>query len=132
MPDTFRTDDVLNSSVDKLWNAAISDTTKCTYKSALQCFLTFMTRYGVHFSASTLPQINEDTLIYFVTHCQTALKLKLSTIKLYITGIRYHYLCPGLKYPTLNSVKLSYILRGIKKKSHCNITTKRLPITFQF
>jgi len=36
---------------------------------------------------SVLSNITEDVFIYFVSHCYSVLKLKYSTIKLYLAGV---------------------------------------------
>jgi len=125
---TIHNNDVLNQHVDNLWEAALSETTQRTYKSALLSFLTFMTMNSLGLPLESLPSITEEHLILFVTHCQKALKLKYATIKLYLAGIRYHYIRAGHGDPTINTVRLPYILRGVKKLQ-CNVRNKRLPIT---
>jgi len=84
---------------------------------------------GITFPKDSLPSVDEELLILFVTHCKTALKLKYDTIKLYLSGIRFHYIQNNFGDPTNNTLRLSYILRAIKK-SQVNTTVKRLPITF--
>lgn len=121
-------DHVLISQVNTLWGNSLSKSTKQTYRTALQCFLTFMTMHGVRTTPSSLPAINEDHLIYFVSHCKQGLKLQFDIIKLYLAGIRFHYLRTGHNDPTARADRSSYILRGIKKSQH-NITKTRLPVT---
>jgi len=84
---------------------------------------------GVIFSALSLPCVTEDQLIYFVTHCQQSLKLRFTTIKLYLAGIRYFYIRAGHGDVMDKRLRLQYILRGIKKTQN-NVTVERLPITF--
>ena len=79
-------------------------------------------------SMDNLPAITEDHLIYFVTYCKNSLKLKWETIKLYLAGIRYHFLRAGHSDPLEGTNRLHYIMRGIKK-SQRNISNNRLPIT---
>ena len=67
-----------------------------------------------------MSHMSEDLLIYFVTHCQSVLKLKYSTIKLYLAGIRFH----GINHFSVNPLydkfgnvllRLENVLIGIKK-----------------
>ena len=97
------------------------------YKTGFQCLLTFLTMSGMHFSLPELPVLTEDILIYFVTHCHSHLKLRWVTIKLYLAGVRFHYLQAGRENPFLAVDRLQYILRGIKK-SQVNLSKPRLPI----
>ncbi|XP_069109055.1 uncharacterized protein [Argopecten irradians] len=119
----------LNDDVDLLWDSALSRSTQATYQSGLNCFLTFVLMQGIGFPKNFLPQINEDLLILFVTHCQRTLHLKYETIKLYLAGVRFHYIKQKFGDPTANTLRLAYILRAIKR-SQVNIASKRLPITF--
>lgn len=68
--------DRLDQQVTELLDASLSTSTKQTYSSALQCFLTFMCMNGVVCSRTSLASITETTLVYFVSHCKSALKLK--------------------------------------------------------
>ena len=125
-----RTTDELTILVENNWDAAISNSTRRTYTTAIQCFLKFFVMY---FSVSgltlqNLPCINEDVIIRFVTHCQHALKLRFDTIKLYLAGIRFHYLRQGHADPLVGTDRLQIILRGIKRSQN-NIRKVRLPIT---
>ncbi|XP_021362453.1 uncharacterized protein LOC110456199 [Mizuhopecten yessoensis] len=120
--------DELSEEVNLLWDSALSKRTQATYQSGLNCFLTFVLMQGLGFPVNCLPPINEDVLINFVTHCQKALHLKFDTIKLYLAGIRFHYIKRKLGDPTANTLRLSYILRAIKK-TQVNTSFKRLPIT---
>ena len=86
-----------------------------------------MNMNGVQCSMDFLPNITEDHLIYFSTHCRIK-KLKYDTIKLYLAGIRYYYLRAEHYDPTEKTERLTYIMRGIKK-SQVNIPKNRLPIT---
>lgn len=130
MPSGFRTDAVLNQNVDKLWDSCLSNNTKAAYQTGLHCFLTFLTMSGVIMKSGILPKLTEDVLIYFVTHCHTSLKLKWTTIKLYLAGIRYHYIKSGGSNPLIAMDRLQYIIRGIKRTQNQSVR-RRLPITIQ-
>lgn len=78
-----------------------------------------------------LPDITEQTLIYFVAFCSNR-GLRFDTIKQYLSGIRYFYI-QNNRTCLLTSpdklCRLQIILRGVKK-SQCNVTKPRLPITY--
>jgi len=69
-------------------NRSISSATWNAYLSGYKCLCKFI---HSHFPAkdmhSILSNITEDVLIYFVSHCYSVLKLKYSTIKLYLAGV---------------------------------------------
>ena len=86
--------------------------------------------YTVHHA---LPIVNEDILIYFVTHCAKNLNLTHRTIKTYLWGIRNMYIQAGYHNPMLATsgqplFQLSLVLRGIEK-SQTQTTNPRMPIT---
>lgn len=79
-----------------------------------------------------MPPISEDILLCYVAHCYKFLSLKYSTIKLYLCGIRFHYMWKG-KNPFVSSVgcpldRLSACLRAVKRIQGTP-SPKRLPIT---
>lgn len=104
------------------------------YSTGYKCFITFCSMYIRGFnSANLMSTVNEDVLLYFVAHCQSVLKLKYSTIKLYLAGIRFH----GISYYGINPLcdkygnnfmRLENMLIGIKKCDTKPIKQK-LPIT---
>lgn len=56
--------------------------------------------------------------------------MRYDTIKLYLAGIRFHYIKHGLGDPVTSSLRRPYIMRAVKK-SQCNLPVRnRLPITF--
>lgn len=127
MSASFRVDDVLKENVNKLWMASVSVNTRSVYYKGLQCLLNFLLLSGVILEQSKLPHLNEDVLIYFVTYCHSNLKLKWATIKLYLAGIRFHYLEAGFENPFNSAVRLQCIIRGIKRSQQAT-TKPRLPI----
>lgn len=127
MPTGFRVDAVLENQVEKLWNVAISENTRSVYNTGLQCLLNFLLMSGVIFTNKCFPCLNEDMLIYFVTYCHSSLKLKWTTIKLYLAGIRFHYLKAGQENPFLSVDRLQCIIRGIKRSQEVK-SKPRLPI----
>ena len=82
------------------------------------------------FDSGRLPDISEDIVINFVTYCQNVLHLRHDTIKLYLSGIRFHYIKANNVDILSNTLQLPYILKAIKR-TQVNVTSGlRLPITF--
>lgn len=74
-----------------------------------------MTLCGVAVPLGTLPDLNEDLLIKFVSYCHHSLNLTFSTINLYLAGIRFHYLKMAHDSPFKEHDRLDCILIGVKK-----------------
>ena len=71
-----------------------------------------------------LPTLSEELLIKFVTFCFNNMSLKHATIKIYLSGIRFHYIKSGVKFLSEPMERLGY------QRRQNNITTiSRLPIT---
>jgi hypothetical protein len=99
-------------------------------------YIRFVVLRGLQFTASELPPVSEQLLIYFVAHCDQYLHLAYTTIKLYLSGIRYFYLRikgfnPLESSSGYTSTCLHTVLTGLKKKqSLCHVSKRtRLPIT---
>ena len=120
----FRPDVVLKDKVSELWENSISPNTRMAYQTGLQSLLTMS---GLIFSLPDLPVLKEDILIYFVTHCHSRLKLRWTTIKLYLAGIRFHYLQAGRDNPFSTVDRLQCVIGGMKR-SQVNLSKPRLPI----
>ena len=129
MSSQYLSNDGLKDDIESLWDKSLSVNTQKVYKSALSCFLTFLTLQGLCYNGVDTPNVTEELLIYFVTYCNRALKLRFETIKLYLAGVRFHCIKNSWPYPSENKLRLSYILRAIKK-TQSNPKVKRLPITF--
>ena len=94
----------------------------------------FLLLNGVVCTSQHVPPISEDVLIYFVAHSFTVLKLKHTTIKLYLCGIRHNYLKKGYSNPLETSIgeflpRLTLILNSVKRIQGVQ-GIRRLPITF--
>ena len=85
----------LKSVVDYLWTESVSVGTQRVYNTGIQCFKNFLAQNNFCTNGS-LPIIDENILILFVAHCFSVLKLRYCTIKLYLNGIRFHYLRLGI------------------------------------
>lgn len=125
-------------TVKMLWANAIQPSTRAAYSTGLSTFRRFIYMDYMLDQACVIndlfPPVTEHLLIFFVAHCVQRLHLAHSTIKLYLTGIRFCYLQAGLHNPMLDSYgtphqRLPILLRSIKK-SHSNPRLIRLPITF--
>ena len=117
--------DDLTDEINKLWDASISLQTAKTYQTALAHFLRFVAISKIVFIGE-LPHVNEEFFIKFAIYCHNALQLSYSTIKLYLAGIRFHYLKAGLQNPLVDNDRLEYILRGIRRSQNvlCNNVEK--------
>ena len=115
-----------------MWTYAISNQTAKAYQTAMTRLIQFSTMCGVITRPGTLPPLSETILIRFVTFCHQYLDLKYNTIKLYLAGIRFHYLREGNTNPFANSERLEYILKGVKRSQAITGTNteKRFPITY--
>lgn len=115
------------------WDNSLSKSTLSTYKSALSCFLSFLVlhRLVTPWLPDTLPLISEDILMKLVTFYQDSLHFRFETIRLYLAGIRFHYVKNGMGHPLAKRLRLPYILRAIKRNQpNMSVESKRLPITF--
>lgn len=122
----------LSNEVDRLWDAAVSEQTAKTYKTAIHHFLQFVALCNI-ITCGFLPGLSDDLLIQFVTYCHYALKLSYSTIKLYLSGIRFHYLRAGKQFSCIYNDRLNCILGGIPRTQGASVVknknVKRFPIT---
>ena len=66
------------------------------------------------------PVISEDIIVYFIAYCFSVLKLKYSTIKLYLCGIRHFYVTKGISCPLHNvsgspNTRIMTFLKSVKR-----------------
>ena len=111
--------------------------TRNVYSTGYKCFIQFCGDHITGFNSRSfnISKVSEDLLIYFVAHCQSVLKLKYSTIKLYLAGVRFH----GVNFDNVNPLcdkfghtyqRLQNVLNGVKK-SESKPLRQKLPITFK-
>ncbi|XP_061170025.1 uncharacterized protein LOC133179252 [Saccostrea echinata] len=117
--------------IKTLWDAAVSQQTARAYSTGIQHLLTFVTLCGIAVPVGTLSDLSEDVLIKFVSYCHYSLSLTFSNIKLYLAGIRFHYLKAGHSNPFKEHDRLDCILRGIKRLQSNVSKPKRFPVTYQ-
>ena len=130
MPATHRIIDDLKYSEEDMWNHALSPGTLSTYKTGFNQYVQFVTLCNLNDNLNTLPVISEDIMVKFVIFCANMLLLKWSTIKIYVAGIRFHYIKAGLNQPFQSWDRLHYILNAVRRKQGNKESPKRLPITF--
>ena len=81
-----------------MWEHAISTGTAKTYDTALKTFKRFCSISGEQSLPHKLPTLSEELLIRFVIFCFNSMSLKHATIKIYLSGIRFHYIESGAKF----------------------------------
>ena len=118
--------------MQRLWSTALAPGTVNIYRTAYNLFKQFLEIHSLWSNCTTTPPlVNEDVLMYFVTFCTTK-GLRYNTIKQYLAGIRHHYLAFNISTPLTSPSSLGRLytlLRGVKK-SQCNASRCRLPITY--
>ena len=109
---------------------SVSQSTRKAYETGLRTFIQFLLLQGLAFDCSKLPAVCENNLVEFVAYCFQQLKLKFSTIKLYLSGIRYGYMISGIASPFDNMLlqRLHASLLGIKRIQGSHSSPK-MPIT---
>ena len=117
--------------MNKLFEAALSSNTTSVYSTAIKLFKKFLIEHSLCFRSNPqLIPVDEKTLVYFVAYCVER-GLRYQTIKIYLAGIRHHYIRENITCPLTDTAhlhQLQYSLTGVKK-SQDNTSSKRLPIT---
>lgn len=108
-------------------------TTRSAYETGFQCFKRFLLLNNVRCDFLTLPTMSEELMLLFVTHCHSVLKLSFSTIKLYVSAVKFAYVQAGNGNPFVYSegnpyARLLLICRAIRKVQAPRAPTS-LPIT---
>ena len=118
------------NTVNILLINSVSKSTRAAYNTGYKTFIQFLLLQGLIFDCSILPQTTENNLVDFVAYCFQKLKLKYSTIKLYLCGIRHAYMVQGVTSPfvNMNVQRLHAALTGIKRIQGLNRNPK-MPIT---
>lgn len=112
---------------------ALSARTLATYATGIRTFKIFCAMHNLSSDIGPPREPGEQLFIYFVCHCNTALKVGYTTIKSYLAGIRNFYIQQGLGNKFVHSngqpmLSLDLVLRGIRKQPK-GPRNKRLPIT---
>lgn len=111
----------------------LAPSTSSCYRTGLLCFKRFLLLNNACISADVLPQLSEELMLFFVTHCHVVLRLAFTTIKLYVSGIKFAYMQAGFSNPFHHNdgtpfARLLLICRAIRKVQPPRMPT-RLPIT---
>ncbi|CAG2254632.1 unnamed protein product [Mytilus edulis] len=125
----------LNAKVKNLIHNSIASSTRSQYEHGFKSYKNFLCLSGFKWDDKTdMPPLTEDILMHYATHCHENLKIKCSTIKMYICGLRYIYLQSGVQCLFTDCcssklLRLETIYRGIKKQE-VKSSRKRLPLTY--
>ena len=67
---------------------SVSESTRVAYHTGIRTFIQFLLLQGLVFDCPMLPYATENNLVDFVGYCFQHLKLKYSTIKLYLCCVK--------------------------------------------
>ena len=120
MPSNLQSNVALKPTVSDLWQSVLSARTYQTYNVGYVTYTSLLASNGVIWIDKRMPPISEDILIYFVAHCLKNLKLLHTTIKLYLCGIRFHYVKSNCEHPFDSAhestiLRLNIIMRAVKR-----------------
>lgn len=123
----------LNHTVSLLWDCALSSRTIAAYETGLNSFKTFLLMNNIMSSVQCLPTVSEDVIILYIAHCFKTLKLRYTTIKLYLCGIRFAYMKAGIPCPLIRTenstcLRITAILNAVKR-TQGQASHPRQPIT---
>lgn len=108
-----------------LFSAGLASSTHKTYQSGTKRFLCFCQKFGIQ---QPFP-VSQQKLTYFVAFLYSE-KIAPSTVKSYLSAIRYAQISLGLQAPNMSSmVQLEYVLKGLKRQAGSRRSHTRLPIT---
>lgn len=116
----------LDPAVQRFYHAALTDSTKKTYKAGKKRYVDFCTKFNVQ----PLP-VSESGLCYFAAHLGEQ-GLMESSVKIYLSAIRQWQISEGLPDPhTAAMPLLKQIMKGVKvvRGKEGKTGKKKLPIT---
>ena len=111
-------------TVKSLCNCVLSKNALIVYEAAVKSFKLFLVMNNIVQASNTLPVASEENIILYTAHCYKTLKLRYTTIKLYLRGIRFAYLKVGISCPLIPTDSPSYtrivtLLTAVKRiKGH--------------
>lgn len=115
----------LEGAIQQLFSAGLAPATQQNYRSGARRYLKFCE----HFSVSSPYPASEQALSGFVAYLFQE-KLASSTIKNYLSAIRYTQIALGLGDPNMRDMRrLEYVVKGVKRLSAGGQGRTRLPIT---
>ena len=124
--------DKLKEDVSELWNKAVGDRTMSVYSTGVKSFTKFLLLNNFINSSQTLPEVSEDIFLLYIAYCYKTLCIKHSTIRLYLSGIRFEYLKTGVNCPLIGNdfanSRITTLLNAVKR-SQKTCTRPRHPIT---
>ena len=102
------------------WNSALSSRTLSAYETGLQSFKTFLIMNNLVSTMESLPVVSEDIVMIYIVHCYKTLKLRYTTIKLYLCGICFAYLKAGIPCPLIRTdnsqfLRITALLNAVKR-----------------
>ena len=116
-----KTEAELDALVDKFAHAAIAQSTRASYRSQINSFVSFCNNFGyTAIPASTL------TLCRYVAFLSS--RLKCTSISQYMNVVRLLHVHHGYPNPLHNNIRLSAVLKGVQRVMGCPVTRKS-PIT---
>ena len=123
----------LNETVSSLWDHALSTNTLKSYQTALQSFKTFLLQNNLAQTSFSLPVVTDDVIMLYIAHCYKNLRLKYTTIKLYLCGIRFAYMKDGVSCPLTQSdspchSRIMTVLKAVKRVQGHSVKLRQ-PIT---
>ena len=119
MPPTLQRALHLNQAISSYQLSALGSRTRSSYNTGLRAWLRFTALFDIAGPSPAYPDISEEILIYFVSHCAHTLQLSYKTIKVYLAGVRNHYVQAGLPNPLLSTsgqplLRLQHVICGIR------------------
>ncbi|XP_054457981.1 uncharacterized protein LOC129093883 [Anoplopoma fimbria] len=114
---------LISASQDAILNS-VAPRTLSSYLTGWNSFKAFHASLGLPF-----PSLDVLTLTNFITFAHSLLKIKPSTIRVYISGINFFAkLSSGTPCPAASHLHITMLLKGLRK-AEPHPTPKRLPLT---
>jgi hypothetical protein len=124
----------LQQEANYLLSQALSPGTARLYNTAWRHFTSFATLQGAPISQQgRSSHAREGLMVLFATYCFSVLKCSYSTVKVYLAGVKHHYVSKYGFDPFVHDngtpfLQLHLIMTGIRK-TNSKPTPSRLPIT---
>ena len=116
----------MDATVQTLLESGVAPSTASAYRSGVRRYKSFCTETGL----SAFP-LTETVVCRFVAHLHQA-QLSLSSIRLYLSAIRFSQIAYGNGNPHLETFdRLHYVVRGVARTQPRSGRTSRLPITVE-
>lgn len=109
-----------------LFRNALAPNTHAAYNSGTTAFINFCLHYHRFSQQGSIIPATEDTLLLFVSYL--SVKVRPSTIKVYLSAVRNLHIQHGFPNPVEHSILLPRLLRGVKRTYGVD-QRPRLPIT---